>query len=123
MKTFLNLPAAERRLAFQQVESQLGLQAASVEKDFWVCWTLRTLFAMPGVGDQAVATPERGPLHRFGRIVGERIGESFGKRWKVGFETNTCSLLFQKGVHPPPQHSRSTDRIDQHLSLAPSCWR
>ena len=51
MKTFLKLPATDRRLAFQQVESQLGLQAVSVEKDFWVCWTLRTLFAMPGVGD------------------------------------------------------------------------
>ncbi len=51
MNTFLKLPADERRLAFQQVESQLGLQAVSVEKDFWVCWTLRTLFAMSGVGD------------------------------------------------------------------------
>ena len=51
MNTFLKLPATDRRLAFQQVESQLGLQAVSVEKDFWVCWTLRTLFAMPGVGD------------------------------------------------------------------------
>jgi predicted nucleotidyltransferase component of viral defense system len=51
MNTFLKIPAAERRLGFQQVESQLGLQAVSVEKDFWVCWTLRTLFAMPGVGD------------------------------------------------------------------------
>lgn len=51
MNTFLQLPARERRLAFQQVESEIGLQAASVEKDFWVCWTLRTLFALPGIGD------------------------------------------------------------------------
>ena len=28
----------------------MGLDAASVEKDFWVCWTLRELFALPGVG-------------------------------------------------------------------------
>ncbi len=51
MNNFLKLPAAERRLAFQQVESQMRLQAASVEKDFWVCWTLRELFTLPGVGD------------------------------------------------------------------------
>lgn len=51
MNTFLKLPAAERRLAFQQVEAQMRLQAASVEKDFWVCWTLRELFTLPGVGD------------------------------------------------------------------------
>lgn len=28
----------------------MGLQAVSVEKDFWVCWTLRELFTMPGIG-------------------------------------------------------------------------
>ena len=49
MKTFLKLPAEERQLAFQQVVGEMGLQAVSVEKDFWVCWTLRELFSMPGV--------------------------------------------------------------------------
>ena len=29
----------------------MGLQAVSVEKDFWVCWTLRELFTIPGVGE------------------------------------------------------------------------
>jgi hypothetical protein len=29
----------------------MGLQAFSVEKDFWVCWTLRELFALPGIGE------------------------------------------------------------------------
>lgn len=51
MKTFLELPSERRRLAFQQVDSQMGLQAFSVEKDFWVCWTLRQLFSLPGIGD------------------------------------------------------------------------
>jgi predicted nucleotidyltransferase component of viral defense system len=51
VNTFLKLPSEERRLAFQQVEAQLGLQAVSVEKDFWVCWTLRELFTLPGIGD------------------------------------------------------------------------
>lgn len=34
-----------------QVEERMGLQAASVEKDFWVCWTLRELSRMPGIGE------------------------------------------------------------------------
>jgi len=51
MKTFLNLPAERRRLAFQQVDAAMGLQAFSVEKDFWVCWTLRELFTLPGIGE------------------------------------------------------------------------
>ena len=29
----------------------MGLQAVSVEKDFWVCWTLRELFSLPGIGE------------------------------------------------------------------------
>lgn len=50
MNTFLQLPAERRRLAFQQVDEAMGLQAFSVEKDFWVCWTLRELFTLPGIG-------------------------------------------------------------------------
>ena len=38
-------------MVFQQADQEMGLQAASVEKDFWVCWTLRELFAMPGIGE------------------------------------------------------------------------
>ena len=52
MDTFLQLPASRRLLAFQQVDETMGLQAASVEKDFWVCWTLRELFSLPGIGEQ-----------------------------------------------------------------------
>ena len=51
MSTFLQLPVERRRLAFQQVDEVMGLQAFSVEKDFWVCWTLRELFTLPGVGE------------------------------------------------------------------------
>ena len=29
----------------------MGLQAVSVEKDFWVCWTLRELFNLHGIGE------------------------------------------------------------------------
>jgi hypothetical protein len=50
MDTFLQLPASRRLLAFQQVDETMGLQAVSVEKDFWVCWTLRELFSLPGIG-------------------------------------------------------------------------
>lgn len=51
MDTFLQLPASRRLLAFQQVDETMGLQAASVEKDFWVCWTLRELFSLSDVGE------------------------------------------------------------------------
>jgi predicted nucleotidyltransferase component of viral defense system len=50
MDAFLALPAERRGFAFQQVDADMGLQALSVEKDFWVCWTLRELFALPDLG-------------------------------------------------------------------------
>lgn len=49
MNTFLRLPSERRRLAFLQVDESMGLQSFSVEKDFWVCWTLRELFTLPGI--------------------------------------------------------------------------
>jgi hypothetical protein len=51
MNAFLVLPPEQRRLAFQQVDDAVGLQAFSVEKDFWVCWTLREMFTLPGIGE------------------------------------------------------------------------
>jgi len=48
---FLRLSQRDRRLACLQVEDRMRLQAASVEKDFWVCWTLRELVRLPGIGE------------------------------------------------------------------------
>lgn len=50
MDEFLKLPVDRRRNFTDQAQTRLGLQAASIEKDFWVCWTLRELFGLPGCG-------------------------------------------------------------------------
>ena len=50
MNGLIELPAHRRRLIFEQAEEQRGLPAPSLEKDFWVCWTLRELFSLPGWG-------------------------------------------------------------------------
>lgn len=42
MNAFLQIPKQRRLLAFQQVDAAMGLQAVSVEKDFWVCCPLRS---------------------------------------------------------------------------------
>ena len=51
MDTFLKLTPADQLDAYLEVNLAMGLDAASVEKDFWVCWTLRELFTAPGIGD------------------------------------------------------------------------
>ena len=51
MDAFLKLPTEERREACRIAEERISLRAASIEKDFWICWTLRELFALPGIGE------------------------------------------------------------------------
>ena len=51
MDTFAQLPAAEREPYFQQGAAELGLAPHVIEKDFWVCWTLKHLFELECVRD------------------------------------------------------------------------
>ena len=51
MEAFLTLVPEERRQICEAVAVDLNLSPASVEKDFWVCWTLRELFTLPGIGE------------------------------------------------------------------------
>jgi hypothetical protein len=52
MDTFATLNPAERRVFFEEAALPLNMQAVIVEKDFWVCWTLKELFALPAMGDR-----------------------------------------------------------------------
>jgi predicted nucleotidyltransferase component of viral defense system len=49
MPKFLDLSSSDRRLTIAQSAARKGWTASSVEKDFWVSWALRQLFAMPGL--------------------------------------------------------------------------
>lgn len=50
MNEFLSLSDERRRLVFEQSAVRLNLPEIAVEKDFWVCMTLRILFRLPGWG-------------------------------------------------------------------------
>ncbi|MGH2621752.1 MAG: nucleotidyl transferase AbiEii/AbiGii toxin family protein [Anaerolineales bacterium] len=50
MDHFLTLPANRRRQLCEATGQALGLDAPSVEKDFWVCWVLREMFMLPNSG-------------------------------------------------------------------------
>jgi hypothetical protein len=52
MDAYLNTATRDRRLACLKVMEQKRLQAASVDKDFWVCWTLRELFGLADIGER-----------------------------------------------------------------------
>ena len=50
MENFARLPAAERKVYFIETANRIGIKPELVEKDFWVCWTLQKLFALPEIG-------------------------------------------------------------------------
>jgi hypothetical protein len=54
MDAFAQSSVEDRRLAFEQAAAARQLSPQIVEKDFWVCWTLKRLFALPTIGDHLI---------------------------------------------------------------------
>ena len=54
MKNVLELTPAQRRELLVAASQKLGYTAPVVEKDFWVCWTLRELFVLPGAREHLI---------------------------------------------------------------------
>ena len=52
MNVFLSFSEERRRTVCEQAQDKLGLPPATIEKDFWVCWTLKKLFDLPEWGSQ-----------------------------------------------------------------------
>ena len=46
MDDFARLPSDERRVYFEQTAARLRMSAQIIEKDFWVCWSLKRLFSL-----------------------------------------------------------------------------
>ena len=51
MDTYLTLSPQEQRTYCEEAAARRGLPAASIEKDFWVCWILRELVNLPDWGE------------------------------------------------------------------------
>lgn len=51
MDRFLQLKNKEKEIAYRNASEKTGLSAGIIEKDFWVCWTLRELFSLVEIKD------------------------------------------------------------------------
>lgn len=54
MDAVLSLSPKQRVELFEQTTQQTGMEAVIVEKDFWVCWTLKELFQLPEIGEHLI---------------------------------------------------------------------
>ena len=87
MDAFANDTPANRDEAFRQAAAELGFAKAIVEKDFWVCWSLQHLFALPSFGDHLIfkggtsLSKAYDVIHRFSEDVDLSLD-----RARLGFE-------------------------------------
>ncbi|MCY4334854.1 MAG: nucleotidyl transferase AbiEii/AbiGii toxin family protein [Litoreibacter sp.] len=87
MDAFANDTPANRDEAFRQAAAELGFAKAIVEKDFWVCWSLQHLFALPSFGDHLIfkggtsLSKAYDVIHRFSEDVDLSLD-----RAQLGFE-------------------------------------
>jgi predicted nucleotidyltransferase component of viral defense system len=51
MDRFLKLSKQNRIDTFSKAEFDIGLSEDIIEKDFWVCWTLKELFLLEVIKD------------------------------------------------------------------------
>jgi hypothetical protein len=112
MNSFLSLPDERRRLICEQAGAQTGLFDSSVEKDFWVCWTLERLFNLPKIG----------------KTLTFKGGTSLSKGWKlierfsedIDIVIDRAALGFA-GDHSPeqaPSNKQTKKRLDSLKEMA-----
>lgn len=86
------LPAEERALLFTEAAARRGVLPVVIEKDFWVCWTLKRLFALPDIGSHLIFKGGTSLSKVFGVI--ERFSED------IDLSINRAYLGFG-GEHEP----------------------
>jgi hypothetical protein len=100
-------PASDRRDLFQESASRLGMNPAIVEKDFWVCWILKLLFAEPALKNQMVFKGGTSLSKVFGLI--DRFSEDIDLvlDWRLlGYD--------QEGANDPYQATQSKTQQSRH---------
>lgn len=54
MDRVATLPTIEQAELFQETANRRGVRLRIIEKDFWVCWTLKQLFELPDIGQHLI---------------------------------------------------------------------
>jgi hypothetical protein len=111
---FLAWSADQRRRLCEAAADVLGLDAASIEKDFWVCWILRELFALP----------QSGPHLTF------KGGTSLSKGWKLieRFSEDIDTVIAREslgfGGEQSPENAASGKKREERLeALKAACQK
>ncbi len=114
MNSILSLDARHRSELYEAAAQRLGLAEVIVEKDFWVCWTLGELFAMPGIGEHLIFKGGTSLSKVWQAIArfSEDIDVSLSREW-LGFS----------GAHDPEKAGSGKKQRERIEDLAVACAR
>jgi predicted nucleotidyltransferase component of viral defense system len=85
-QTVIGLSDPDRKALFLEAHRNTGMGAEMIEKDFWVCWTLRHLFELPEAKDHFIFKGGTS-LSKVWRVIqrfSEDIDISLSREW-LGF--------------------------------------
>ncbi|MGA2436092.1 MAG: nucleotidyl transferase AbiEii/AbiGii toxin family protein [Bryobacteraceae bacterium] len=108
------LPVEDRALACQEAAIRMGLASPLIiEKDFWVCWTLRQVFSLEGLP---------APLFKGGTSLSKAYGliQRFSEDVDLVLDRHTLGF---SGQNDPAEQSGSNLRRRTLEALAACCAR
>ena len=105
MDRLARLPAADRRDIFREAAARLGIRPTIVEKDFWVCVTLKLLFQKSRLGKSLVFKGGTSLSKAHGLI--ERFSED------IDLVLDWHLIGFGAGLRDPMQDFASRAKQDQ----------
>ncbi len=114
MESILRLTPAQRSELYKAASQKLGIGEVILEKDFWVCWTLRELFALPGIGEHLIFKGGTS-LSKIWRAIdrfSEDIDVSLSREW-LGFT----------GEQSPERATSGKKQRERIEDLAAACSR
>lgn len=112
MNSVLKLTPTQRAELFNAAAQKLGIAPAALEKDYWVCWTLRELFSLPGISEHLIFKGGTS-LSKVWRVIqrfSEDIDISLSKEW-LGFG----------GENDPEKQPTRAKRSQKLKELAAAC--
>jgi len=108
MDNFARLPASDRREVIQERASQMNVDFTIVEKDFWVCWTLKSLFNLPS-GNATMTFKGGTSLSKAYGLI-QRFSEDIDLVTDPGF-------FIAEGLADPEEPGISKTRREQRMRL------
>jgi len=115
MDKFANKPEAERRDLLQEAANRRDVAPIVIEKDFWVCWTLKRLFTDPALASHLTFKGGTSLSKAYGLI--ERFSED------IDLTISRDAPLLQEGASPMEKDISGKERERRIIALKQNAQR